>query len=68
MAKIYAPNKGYAGKSAGVSFINGVGETKDEWLIQWFERKGYRVEKRKPRAEVKNNARSGKDKKSNRRG
>lgn len=44
MAKIYAPNKGYAGKVAGVSFVNGQGITEDRWLIQWFKNKGYKVE------------------------
>lgn len=43
MAKIYAPNRRYAGKVAGVSFVNGEGKTKDEWLIQWFKNKGYKV-------------------------
>lgn len=45
MAKIYAPNKGYTGNIAGVSFTEGVGETEDNWLIGWFESKGYKVEK-----------------------
>lgn len=44
MAKIYTPSKGYTGFIAGVSFINGMGETKDRWLIQWFKSKGYKVE------------------------
>lgn len=48
MAKIYAPNERYAGVTAGVSFINGVGVTEDKWLIQWFEAKGYNVVKEKP--------------------
>ena len=43
MTKIYAPNERYTGKIAGVSFINGEGETENEWLIQWFKNKGYRV-------------------------
>lgn len=43
MAKIYAPNKDYAGEIAGIPFLNGVGETEDIWLIQWFEEKGYKV-------------------------
>ncbi len=43
MAKIYTPSKGYTGFIAGVSFINGMGETKDRWLIQWFKNKGYKV-------------------------
>lgn len=43
MAKIYAPNKDYAGEIAGIPFFNGVGETNDKWAIQWFEEKGYKV-------------------------
>ena len=43
MTKIYAPNRGYTGKIASVSFINGEGETEDKWLIQWFKNKGYKV-------------------------
>lgn len=44
MAKIYAPNKRYCGVSAGVEFVNGVGETDDPRLIKWFKSKGYKVE------------------------
>ncbi len=45
MAKIQAPNKQYTGISAGVSFVNGVGETSDPHLIDWFRTHGYTVEK-----------------------
>ena len=57
MAKIYAPNKQYTGISAGVSFINGVGETTDPHLIDWFKSKGYEVEKQsnKPNNTDQNN-------------
>ena len=44
MAKIFAPNKQYAGISAGVGFINGVGECTDPYVIDWFKSKGYTVE------------------------
>ncbi|WP_336822946.1 hypothetical protein [Sporosarcina sp. USHLN248] len=44
MAKILAPNKQYTGLSVGVSFVNGVGETDDPYLIRWFENKGYIVD------------------------
>lgn len=47
MAKIIAPNEQYTGLSAGVSFVNGVGETDDQHLIEWFESKGYTVEEPK---------------------
>lgn len=44
MAKIYAPNKRYTGLIAGVSFVDGVGETDNQYYINWFEEKGYIVE------------------------
>ena len=44
MAKIYSPNKGYTGVVADVPFNKGVGETKNQWLINWFKEKGYTVE------------------------
>ena len=42
--KIYAPNENYAGSSAGVTFVNGVGETDNPYLIDWFKERGYRVD------------------------
>lgn len=48
MAQIYAPNKEYTGVSAGVSFCNGVGETEDPHIIEWFITHGYRVEDMDP--------------------
>lgn len=44
MAKINAPNKQYTGISAGVTFVNGVGEASDTELLKWFKRSGYDVE------------------------
>lgn len=44
MAKVFAPNKQYNGISAGVTFVNGVGETTDPYLLSWFKDKGYQVE------------------------
>ncbi len=44
MAKLHAPNKDYIGTSAGVAFVNGVGETTDPYLLEWFEQHGYEVE------------------------
>ncbi|MCM1468493.1 MAG: lipase family protein [Alistipes sp.] len=44
MAKIIAPNKGYNGTAASVSFRNGIGETDKPHLIQWFKEHGYKVE------------------------
>lgn len=43
MAKIYAPNKDYTGESASVTFVKGVGETSDAYLIEWFKEHGYAV-------------------------
>ena len=42
--KVYAPNKQYTGVSASVSFCNGVGETGDPRLLNWFRSHGYEVE------------------------
>ena len=42
--KIYAPVKNATGTWATVRFINGVGETDNQYLIQWFKKHGYRVE------------------------
>jgi len=60
MAKILSPNKQYCGISAGVTFVNGVGETANPLLINWFKDKGYRVEEEsvivetpKPKPETK---------------
>lgn len=43
MAQIIAPNKDYTGESASVTFIRGVGETSDAYLIEWFKEHGYTV-------------------------
>lgn len=43
MAKIIAPNKEYAGISAGVSFTKGEASTDDPHLIDWFKNHGYTV-------------------------
>ena len=42
--KIYAPNEDYSGSSAGVTFVNGVGETDNSHLIEWFKEHGYKVD------------------------
>lgn len=42
--KIYSPNKEYTGVSASVPFCNGVGNTEDPHLIQWFKDHGYKAE------------------------
>lgn len=43
MAKIKAPNKEYAGISAGVPFTKGEASTDDPHLIDWFKTHGYEV-------------------------
>lgn len=56
MAKVYAPLEDYNGISASVEFINGVGETDNENLLEWFEEKGYTVEREdKPKRAKKEN-------------
>lgn len=44
MAVIKSPNQEYTGTSAGVTFVNGVGNTDNENLIKWFRDRGYEVE------------------------
>jgi hypothetical protein len=44
MAVIKSPNQEYTGTSAGVAFVNGVGNTDNENLIEWFRDRGYEVE------------------------
>ena len=51
MPKIYAPNKEYTGISAGVPFVNGVGEASDSHIIEWFKRSGYEVEEQEEQVE-----------------
>lgn len=41
--EIYSPNKEFTGVSASVGFANGVGRTKDAYLVEWFKEKGYEV-------------------------
>lgn len=48
MAKIICPNKQYTGVSASVAFANGVGETDNLHLIDWFKARGYTVEDEEP--------------------
>lgn len=43
MARIYSNNKKYNGISAGINFVNGVGETEVSHLISWFNENGYTV-------------------------
>jgi len=46
MAKIYAHNKQFTGVRAGVTFVNGVGETDDKAALEWFKRReGYSIGK-----------------------
>ena len=42
--KIYAPVKDANGVYASVRFVNGVGETDNPSLINWFKQHGYKVE------------------------
>ena len=43
--KIYAPVKDTNGVYASVRFVNGVGETDNPRLIEWFRSHGYAIEK-----------------------
>ena len=42
--KVHAPNKNYTGVAASVAFCNGVGETEDPYLLEWFKSHGYELE------------------------
>lgn len=42
--KIYAPVKDANGVYASVRFVNGVGETNNPALVEWFKKHHYRVE------------------------
>jgi hypothetical protein len=44
VARIKSPNTTYNGVSASLHFVNGVAETDDKWLIEWFGNRGYAVE------------------------
>jgi hypothetical protein len=42
--KIYAPVKDANGVWASVRFVNGVGETDNPHLIEWFRSRGYKIQ------------------------
>lgn len=42
--KVYAPVKDFNGLRNNVRFINGVGETDNPIVIEWFRTNGYEVE------------------------
>lgn len=50
--KIYAPNKQANGVYASVLFVDGVGETDNPNLIDWFRTHGYTLEKSEPHIEI----------------
>lgn len=41
--KIYSPVKDFNGLRANVRFVNGVAETDNPTLIEWFRNRGYRL-------------------------
>lgn len=43
MTKVFAPNRGYDGLSAGVQFKNGVANTDDPRALAYFARAGYGI-------------------------
>lgn len=43
MTTIRCPNREYSGLSATVVFTNGVGQTDDPHLIEWFRQRGYEI-------------------------
>ncbi|MFB0840966.1 hypothetical protein [Paenibacillus oleatilyticus] len=55
MAKIFSPNTQYTGLSASILFVNGVGETSDPNLLEWFRDHGYIVEEETTEESVASN-------------
>lgn len=53
MVRILAPNTAFSGTSASVTFVNGVGETDNPHLIEWFRNHGFTVDEPAPAAEKK---------------
>ena len=52
--KIYAPVKDANGVWCSVRFVNGVGETENPHLIEWFKTHGYKIEQiEQPKVVVK---------------
>lgn len=50
--KIYTPVKDFNGLRNNVRFINGVGETNDPKLIEWFRTNGYKVALENPTVKI----------------
>lgn len=44
--KIYAPVKDFNGLRNNVRFVNGVGETDNQSVIEWFRTHGYQLDER----------------------
>lgn len=53
--KVYAPVKDTNGVHASVRFVNGVGETNDPHLIEWFRTHGYGLEESEQVVDVPTN-------------
>ncbi|GGD33119.1 hypothetical protein GCM10010915_11880 [Microbacterium faecale] len=52
MPKITTPVKGFTGKVAGVSFVDGKGETTDKAALAYFRRHGYGVDAAEKAVEI----------------
>lgn len=52
MPKITTPVKGFTGKVAGVSFVDGEGETDDAGALAYFRRHGYGVDAAEKAVEI----------------
>lgn len=51
MAAIQTPVKGFTGMVAGVSFVDGAGESEDSSALSYFERHGYTINQDLPNGE-----------------
>lgn len=48
MALVIAPDSNFTGTVAGVTFVDGTGDTSDTWALAYFTRAGYRIEEGTP--------------------
>ncbi|MEG0165649.1 hypothetical protein [Anaerorhabdus sp.] len=45
--EVKSPNESFRGVCASVSFLNGVGYTSNEHLVEWFKKHGFEVTEKK---------------------
>lgn len=45
--EVKSPNKSFRGVCASVSFLNGIGHTSNEHLVEWFKKHGFEITEKK---------------------